>query len=180
MSAPAEKARSPAPVRMTALIAPSASYSVSASSSSLISGKESAFNFSGRFNVISAQPSRRSVRMKSYPILLSFPRARAGRNIVTEPGGLSPPGGFGTREKRNGRMPRRRAGLGIGAVSGRAARRHDPLRSRRRGHQNRENRRRRDAALRARGARPEHLFRGLQPRQEEPLPRYAHRARQGE
>src|SRR5438876_6522704 len=58
--------------------------------------------------------------------------------------------------------------------------RHDPFRSRRRGHQDRKAGRRGDPQIRADGARPERLFLGLQPRQEEPLPRHANRARQGD
>src|SRR5436190_19389843 len=77
MSAPAEKARSPAPVRMTDLMSSSASKMVSASSTSCINGKLSALSFSGRFSVINATPSRRSLRMYSYAIArLSFPPAK--------------------------------------------------------------------------------------------------------
>jgi hypothetical protein len=65
MSAPAENARSPAPVRITALVSSSVSYAVSASSSSRTSGKLSALSLSGRFKVITATPSKRSVRMYS-------------------------------------------------------------------------------------------------------------------
>ena len=82
-------------------------------------------------------------------------------------------------EAGDGRSSRRRAGARTGAVPGGSARRHDPLRPRRRGHQDRETGRRGDPPVGAAGARPERLFLGLQPRQEEPLPRPAHAARQG-
>ena len=57
MSPPAEKARSPLPVKMTALTASSASMSVTASSSSRVSSLLRAFSTLGRFRVIIPTPS---------------------------------------------------------------------------------------------------------------------------
>ena len=82
-------------------------------------------------------------------------------------------------EQARWRGSRRHSGSGVGALPGGAARRHDPLRPRRRGHQDREARRRGDAPNPPMVRGQSVYFIGLQPRQEERLPRPAQRAGQG-
>ena len=107
MSAPAEKARSPAPVRMTALTPSSASYPVSASSTSCISGKLSALSLSGPVQRDQRDAVGPSLEFVLSPPPTPFPPAHNPQNPPPPrpPSSSSlrctpPPPGEGARDRR--------------------------------------------------------------------------------
>ena len=92
-SAPAQNARSPCPVTMTARTLSSASVTSSASINSCIITRVKAFIFSGRWSVTVAMPSAMSslICVKSV-IWISLPRSRQDGTLGTRSGGkIHPP-----------------------------------------------------------------------------------------